>query len=142
MVLGVLALVKLGVRGSDVVIRGDSTSALSWMDKQKVSGKKAMNAALVLVSLCVQFGIEINYTVFLSGVDNFQTDRLSRMREKNMTMERAMELNEHGNARIMDLLKDPATTALCRGCDPGNSCDSEEDFQRVWVAIREALNGI
>ena len=51
MVLGVLTLVKLGVRGVDVVVRGDSTTALSWVEKEKVSGKAAMNAALVLVSL-------------------------------------------------------------------------------------------
>jgi hypothetical protein len=34
MVLGVLALVKLGVRGVGVVIRGDSTSTLSWMGRK------------------------------------------------------------------------------------------------------------
>jgi len=38
-ILGVLILVRLGVRQVDVVIKGDSKSALSWMDKGKVSGK-------------------------------------------------------------------------------------------------------
>jgi hypothetical protein len=57
MVLGVLALIKLGFRGVDIVVRGDSTTALSWMEKQKVSGGPAMNAALVLDRSFV-YGIE------------------------------------------------------------------------------------
>jgi hypothetical protein len=71
MVLGVLVLIKLGVREVDVVVRGDSTSALSWMEKEKVLGKAAMTAAVVFVSLCIRFGIEIYYTDFISGNNNF-----------------------------------------------------------------------
>jgi hypothetical protein len=74
MVLGVLTLVKLGVRGVDVVVRGDSTTALSWVEKEKVSGKAAMNAALVLVSLCIKFGIEVNSITFLKGLANLSLD--------------------------------------------------------------------
>jgi hypothetical protein len=51
MTLVIRTLVKLRVRGVDVVVRGDSTTDLSWVEKGKVSGKAAMNAALVLVSL-------------------------------------------------------------------------------------------
>jgi hypothetical protein len=142
MVLGVLVLIRLGAREVDVVIRGDSTSALSWMEKEKVSGKAAMNAALVLVSLCVRFGIEINYAVFLRGVDNHQADRLSRIIEKKMTLEQAMKMNGHSGAEVVDLMGGTASAALVEMCNPGRSFESESEFQYVWVAIREALEGV
>jgi hypothetical protein len=142
MVLGVLALIKLGIRDVDVVVRGDSTSALSWVEKEKVSGKAAMNAALVLVSLCIRFGLEVNYTVFLKGLDNHKADRLSRIIEKKMTLARAMEMNGHSGAEVVDLLGDPHSAALVRLCDPGNGLESEDEFKNVWVAVRSAVEGL
>jgi hypothetical protein len=142
MVLGVLALVKLGVRGVDVVVRGDSTSALSWMEKQKVSGSAAMNAALVLVSICIKFGIEVNYTVFLSGLLNFKADRLSRIIEKNMSLEQAMEMNGHRGAKVVNLTVDPASAVLVDMCDPRRSFSSDSDFKLVWGAIRDAVEAL
>jgi hypothetical protein len=142
MVLGVLVLVRLGAREVDIVVRGDSTSALSWVEKEKVSGKAAMNAALVLVSLCIRFGIEVNYTVFLSGLDNHQADRLSRIIEKGMTLAQAMEMNGHSGAEVVDLLDDPASAVLVDMCNPGRSFEVENEFRGVWVAIREAIEMI
>jgi hypothetical protein len=142
MVLGVLALIKLGVRGVDVVVRGDSTTALSWMDKQKVSGEAAMNAALVLVSLCIKFGIEINYLEFLKGVENHKADRLSRLLEKGMSIEAAMEINGHSGAEVVDLLEDPASAVLVEMCNPGRGLNSEENFKAVWTAVRNAIDAL
>jgi hypothetical protein len=139
MVLGVLALIKLGIRGVDVVVRGDSTTALSWVQKEKVSGKAAMNAALVLVSLCIKFGIEVNYLEFLDGLANHKADRLSRLIEKKMSIERAMEINGHSGAEVIDLLGDQASATLVDMCNPGRGLDSEESFGVVWIAIRDAV---
>jgi hypothetical protein len=142
MVLGVLALIKLGVRGVDIVVRGDSTTALSWVDKQKVSGKAAMNAALVLVSLCIKFGIEVNYLVFLKGVENHKADRLSRLIEKGMPIEAAMKINGHSDAEVVNLLADPASAMLVKMCNPGRGLDSEEEFKAVWTAVRNAIDAL
>jgi hypothetical protein len=139
MVLGVLALIKLGIRGVDVVVRGDSTTALSWVQKEKVSGKAAMNAALVLVSLCIKFGIEVNYLEFLDGLANHKADRLSRLIEKKMSIERAMEINGHSGAEVIDLLGDQASATLVDMCNPGRGLDSEESFGVVWIAVRDAV---
>jgi hypothetical protein len=139
MVLGVLALVKLGVRGVDVVVRGDSTSALSWLDRQKVSGSAAMNAALVLVSICIKFGIEVNYTLFLKGLLNFKADRLSRIIEKKMSLEQAMEMNGHRGAAVIDLMGDSVSAVLVDMCDPRRSFESDSDFRVVWGSVREAI---
>jgi hypothetical protein len=139
MVLGVLALIKLGIRGVDVVVRGDSMTALSGVQKEKVSDKAAMNAALVLVSLCIKFGIEVNCLEFLDGLANHKADRLSRLIEKKMSIERAMEINGHSGAGVIDLLGDQASATLVDMCNPGRGLDSEESFRVVWIAIRDAV---
>ena len=46
MVVGILALIKLGVRDADVMIRGDSTTVLTWMTEVRIKGKSAINAAV------------------------------------------------------------------------------------------------
>ena len=35
--------------------------------------------------------------------DNHQADRLSRIIEKKMTLEQAMDMNEHSGAEVIDL---------------------------------------
>jgi hypothetical protein len=142
MVLGILALVKIGARNVDVIVKGDSTSSLSWIQKQKVSGQAAMNAALVLGSLCVRFGLEVNYTDFIKGIDNHKADRLSRIVEKRMTIERAMELNGHKGCPIIDLLDSKASRTMVEMCNPARGMESEREFQGVWASIREAIEGV
>ena len=92
-VYGVLALVKLGVRDVDVMVRGDSISALSWMSQGTIKGQAAINAAVVLTAICVKFGIRTIYSAFLSGLDNFKSDNFSRMIEKGWSVQHVLELN-------------------------------------------------
>jgi hypothetical protein len=126
----------------DVVVRGDSTTALSWVEKEKVSGKAAMNAALVLVSLCIKFGIEVNYLTFLKGLANHKADRLSRLIEKDMCIEEAMAINGQSNAVVVDLMGDPRSASLVDMCNPGRGLDSEAEFRVVWCSVREAVSAL
>jgi hypothetical protein len=79
-------------------------------------------------SLCIKFGIEINYLEFLKGVENHKADRLSRLVEKGMSLEAVMEINGHSGANLVDLLDDPASAVLVEMCNPGSGLDSEDKF--------------
>jgi hypothetical protein len=81
-VIGIIALARLGVRGEGVKLRGDSKTALKWGREEKVSGAEAINAAIVMSTVCVKFGLEINESEFLSGVLNWKADDLSRCLQK------------------------------------------------------------
>ena len=139
MVLGVMACAKLGFRNIDIAIQGDSTTSLSWIKAQRVSGKAAINAAVALVTLCIHFGIEVNETLFLSGVDNFRADRLSRLVEKDLTLKQAMALNGQEGAAILDLRRDPAANKIINMCNPKFDCGDETEFKSVWKVIRESV---
>jgi hypothetical protein len=101
-----------------------------------------MNAALVLVSICIKFGIEVNYTEFLEGLLNFKADRVSRLIEKNMSLEQAMEMNGHHSAEVVDLMGDPVSAVLVDMCNPRRSFESESDFGVVWGSVRDAIEAL
>ena len=138
-VLGILALVKIGVRDVDVLIRGDSTTALVWATEGRVKGPEAINAAVVVTALCIRFGIRPRYSAFLSGLENHKADLLSRIEEKGITVEQAMIENGHGNSPIINLRENPTTNTLVRMCDPRIKIDEEEEFAQLWQTVRETM---
>lgn len=69
-ILGILALVKMGVRDVDVLIRDDSTTALVGVTEGRISGQHAISAAVVVTALYIRFGIRPRYSVFLAGLGN------------------------------------------------------------------------
>ena len=142
MVLGVVALVKMGVRDADVLIRGDSTTALSWVTEGRMSGVHAINAAVVVTALYIRFGIRPRYATFLSGVNNHKCDRLSRLEEKGLTVKQAMIQNGHGDAPIFDLRDNESTDTLIRMCDPKVKIEHEDDFTALWQTVREAIESL
>jgi hypothetical protein len=69
-VIEIIALARLGVTGEGVKLRGDSKTALKWGRGEKVSGAEVINAAIVMSTVYMKFGMEINESEFLSGVLN------------------------------------------------------------------------
>jgi hypothetical protein len=59
-----------------------------------------------------------------------------------MTIEQARELNGHGGAEVIDLNDTSASAVLVDMCDPGRALESGSEFREVWVAFREAVEGI
>ena len=141
-VLGILALVKVGVRDVDVLIRGDSTTALVWVTEGRIKGQHAINAAVVVTALYIRFGIRPRYSVFLAGLDNHKADLLSRIEQNGITVEQAMIQNGHGEAPIINLRNDPSTDMLIQMCDPRIKIDQEDEFTRLWQTVREAMESI
>jgi hypothetical protein len=141
-VLGILALVKMGVRDVDVLIRGDSTTALTWVTEGRIKGKHAVNAAVVVTALCIRFGIRPRYSSFLAGLKNHKADLLSRIEEKGISVEQAMIQNGHGEVPIINLRDNPSTNILVQMCNPKVKLEEEEEFTKLWQTVREAMESI
>jgi hypothetical protein len=139
-VIGIIALARLGVRGEGVKLRGDSKTALKWGREEKVSGAEAINAAIVMSTVCVKFGLEINESEFLSGILNWKADDLSRCIQKGKTVREVMESIGYGDKPILDLTEDSAAMRLIEACRPGVGVGSESEFMRLWTGIRDASN--
>jgi hypothetical protein len=80
--LGILALVKIGVRDVDVLIRGDSTTALAWVTEGRIKDPEAINAAVVVTALCIRFGIRPRYSALFSWLRQPQSGPLITHRGK------------------------------------------------------------
>jgi hypothetical protein len=137
-VVGILALIRLGARGEGVALRGDSETALKWGREEKVKGAEAINAAIVMSTVCVKFGIEVNESEFLSGKQNWKTDDLSRSIQKGRDVKDIMREIGFGDKPVLDLLEDQAASRLIEACRPGRGVGSEEQFVTLWKEIREA----
>jgi hypothetical protein len=141
-VLGILALVKMGVRDVDVLIRGDSTTALTWVTEGRIKGIHAVNAAVVVTALCIRFGIRPRYSSFLAGLKNHKADLLSRIEEKGISVEQAMIQNGHREVPIINLRDNPSTNILVQMCNPKVKLEEEEEFTKLWQTVREAMESI
>ena len=141
-IVAIIALVKLGGRQAGVKLRGDSMTALKWGREEKVSGVAALNAAIVMSTLCLQFGLEINNSELQSGEDNWKTDDLSRAIQKGREIRDIMIDIGFPDALILDCMADSEAARLLEACRPEVGIESEEEFQTLWGGIRDAASKI
>jgi hypothetical protein len=116
-VIGIIALARLGIKGEGVKLRGDSKTALKWGREEKVSGAEAINTAIVISTVCVKFGVEINESEFLSAVLNWKADDLSRCIQKGKIVREVMIAIGYGDKPILDLTGDSTAMRLIEACD-------------------------
>ena len=103
-----------------------------------MSGAAALNAAIVMSTVCIRYGIEINGSEFIAGVDNWKADDLSRAMEKGKKVEDIMRDIGFGDKPVIRLVDDQAAGRLISACEPGIGIDSEAEFKGLWCEIREA----
>ena len=72
--LGVIGLVKLGVRNVDVELRGDSVTALSWAKSSVPRGQRSMNAATIFTILCVALSVDVK-SMIISNMTDYPASR-------------------------------------------------------------------
>jgi hypothetical protein len=137
-VVGVIALVKLGIRGEGVKLRGDSKTALKWGREEKVKGAEALNAAIVMAAVCVRCGIEISDSEFKSGDENWKADALSRRIQKGRNIRDIMTSIGFGDKPVIEIDEDPTANRLLEACRPDVSVGSEKQFRVLWKEIRSA----
>ena len=138
-IVGILGLVRLGVRGVDIEIRGDSMSALTWAQKERTRGSQVTNAAMVYTLVCVSYGIEAKSATHISGEGNFRCDQLSRISESGKTVEGVLlGLGLEGVQNLM-LEEDSRVMQLIECCRPSEPFENEGNFISFWHKIVEAI---
>ena len=77
-VYGLLMIRSLGFTHMGIALKGDSVTALRWSEKERFRGALSKPAALVYLSVCMEFGFEVVLTEHVSSEENDLCDRLSR----------------------------------------------------------------
>jgi hypothetical protein len=81
--VGLVALIRRCVEcdlplPKGVTFKGDSISALTWLDKAKHKGSSAFGASTILNLILVRYKIQVVGTEFIEGLKNKETDSMSR----------------------------------------------------------------
>ena len=69
-ILGIIGLVKLEFANTDIEIRGDSISALTWAATERYRGERIINASMIFTSLCIACGMNVKIASHIAGVNN------------------------------------------------------------------------
>jgi hypothetical protein len=133
-ILGVRGLKRLGVTGPCAVsFRGDSMTALSWVETMKFRSDLVGNAASVFVLQNILLEVEVVSTEHIEAAKNWRTDWLSR-----------------GKSLVDIARRDPAfigvpsininASEILRLCDPRLAINSDDDFALFWNRIKVAVD--
>ena len=130
--LGILGLVQLGITPSDIELRGDSITALSWASKTVFHSDLLGNASLVFVMQSLYTKVNVAVVTHLTAADNWKTDYLSRggtLKLSGLKENRFVGLKEV-NLQNSDMIET---------CNPRRKIESDLDFFRMWIQLRESL---
>ena len=116
--LGLIGLSKLGIRGVDVTMRGDSISALTWVSTERYRGVSVSNASMVFPMLCINQELIVRESIHIPGSDNGRCDALSRLWESRKNMKAVMTSIGLDNSREVDLQGCQHVQHLLASCDP------------------------
>jgi hypothetical protein len=135
-ILGLIAMVKLGFHGVDVQIREDCISALTWAETGRPRGELVTNASIVFTLLCVATGLTVRKATHLEAKDNWRCDTLSRTLKPVKEVMIDIGRSEYD---VIDLSSDKAAMGLFAKCNPGLLIDGKETFSEFWKSVRQYL---
>ena len=140
--LGMMGLVKLGIKGVDVTMRSDSISALTWESTERYRGANVSNASMVFTMLCIMQRFVVKESVHISGTDNHKCNAVYRLHESANSIGDVMRRIGLGCSREVDLQSCQHVQHLLASCNLSISFKSESDFVDYWGGIRNALEGL
>jgi hypothetical protein len=140
-IIAVIGHVILGNRGRNLVLRGDSVTALAWAITERPRGSIVTNAAMIWTLLCVAADVDIRETTHIPGEQNDNCDLLSRrgLHPINSVSEHAQAMGI-GGARVIDVPGDEEIMDLIFLCDPRMSISTDRQFTRFWTAARTIID--
>lgn len=141
-ILGMMGLIKLGVKSVDVELRGDSIAALTWAKTERPRGELVTNASMVFTLLCIRADLDVKVATHIAGTDNGRCDDLSRLSESGQTIEQTLGNWGLGGAVVVDLQGCRSVDRLLACCNPDTMFSSELEFIRYWDEIKDALGGL
>ena len=134
-ILGLVALRRLRRSDSAILFRGDSTTALTWAEKERFTGTYVTNAAVVFVLTMLTLRLEATSS-HLAAENNKRCDYLSR--HHNAT------LGEVGLSGIpqLHLNNDSIVNNLLHLCDPRTNISTEDTFQAFWKEVGQCIGSL
>jgi len=127
LVVALVLIVRLGLNGVPVEIRGDSVSALTWAFKERFRAGRSLRATIAYVTIGSRYDLEVCEAVHVAGVDNVVCDRLSRgVSPTELGFGPETQLSQEDRAMAMMALE---------LCDPTVTCEDIEDLAPFYGRV-------
>jgi len=142
-----LIMAEMGWENIPLKIIGDSKASETWCAKERFRSTVARGAALMYMSLGVEFEFWVEETEFVKGEDNVLCDTLSRRSEtdKGMGAQSAASVVE-GLGIDPELLweedKSPYGYEMIELCNPLLKLDDDTSFSDFSKRMRQLINAI
>jgi hypothetical protein len=136
--LGLIILIRDCVRFGQplpkaVAFRGDSVSALTWLDKEKCKGTHAFGACTLLNLIVAKWKIQVADTTHVLAEFNDTCDKLSRNRTVAEMLPNSRDLFMHEDMYI--------NTALDL-CDPRKVDNHIRHFEKFWKRANDFVSSL
>ena len=141
-ILGLIGLIKLGIKGLNVEMRGDSISALTWAQTERCRGEIVTNASFVFTMLCIAYDLDVKVTTHISGADNHWCDVLSRLAETGDSIRDGMVRIGRGSVDILELEGCQYVRQLLESCSAAVKFAEEGDFISFWGNMRSSIREV
>jgi hypothetical protein len=132
--LCVRGVVVMGLQKEPLALQGDSISALSWAQKDRVRSATASAAGVFYVFQNIAWGIGISAIFHASHDDNWKADHFSREGDREGLCE-LDPTTDWMKVPLIDLRMEP----VIKVCKPDSYLDSDESFLAFLARVREAV---
>ena len=145
--VGFLIMAEMGWTDVPLKIMGDSRASETWCAKESFRSTVARGAALMYISLGVEFEFWVEDTEFVKGEENEVCDKLSRRSETDEGMGvmsatnlvRALGINPKF---LWEVEKSPFGTEMIELCNPLLQLDDDNTFRIFMRRMRGLIDAI
>lgn len=142
-VLGVIIAIQLGyvdsMRRLGIGLVGDSTTALSWLKEEKYRAGAVSNASVVFTLLAFELELAVSDTVWISGVDNWKADELSRVDRLDRSLNSVVESMGYVSSQFFRAEEVPALRRFLALMDPAIDVSSQDAFNEFWGRVADEV---
>jgi len=129
----------LGFRDLEIELEGDSQTALTWAETERIRGERGTNAALVFIAQSMVLGIGVSVTLHRIAEENHRSDFLSRLSERGIEVsDRAAIVRTYPELRDVPWVETSSGEVLGL-CDPALSFDGDGSFTDHWRRVHHAV---
>ena len=137
-IIAVVTLLRFGVEGEPLAIRGDSRTALCWAASGRPKGSLAMRAGIVWAYLLLRRQINVVDHVHIPNNGNVLADALSRGASWSETLELDADSRLEAGAQRVNIPHAQRWIALC---DPSLSLDSDGAVSELVEGVEGLMQG-
>ena len=122
--IGVHVVAKCFLHVREVVLKGDSMSALSWCAKGRANSDLCSRPSLILIGIFLKYQINVCHVIHVPGEQNIEADQLSRGKSVDEVFGNRIRLLDYDSDGILEL------------CRVGGIPSTDETFAEFWESLQ------